>query len=308
MDHVGKGFRKYLNQPGIHQQYQEMVRSVLEDREVNRFLDEHKDQISQEIISNSYSKMYEFVQEKNKLARGETGQNPGYEPKLVLNAGYVDVVYIPTAETLQREKERELRSRIKSINISKDARSATMEKIVKTNDRLVILDMAFDFIEAYNNSPRDYHQGFYLYGSFGVGKTFLLGAIAHELSKYGHVTTMMHYPTFTQEMKASIADGSVSEKLGVIKNSDILMLDDIGAEVNSTWVRDEILGVILQHRMQEKLPTFFSSNFNFSELEDHLRMGNRGEDEPIKAKRLMERIKYLSKEVPLTGKNRRLNP
>ena len=115
----------------------------------------------------------------------------------------------------------------------------------------------------------------------------------------------MHYPTFTQEMKASIADGSVSEKLKVIKESQILMLDDIGAEVNSTWVRDEILGVILQHRMQEKLPTFFSSNFDFQQLEEHLRLGNRGENEPMKAKRLMERVKYLAKEVTLTGENRR---
>jgi primosomal protein DnaI len=36
-----------------------------------------------------------------------------------------------------------------------------------------------------------------------------------------------------------------------------------------------------------------------------LRMGNRGDDEPMKAKRLMERIRFLSREVPMTGKNRR---
>lgn len=305
MDQVGKGFQKYLKQPRIHEQYQEMVRSVLADSDVQQFIKEHEEQLSQEMIENSYSKIYEFVQEKGKLTRGEEGQNPGYEPKLALNAGYIDVVYVPTPETVKRERERELRSRIKSINISKDARTATMEKIIPSNDRIDILNMVYDFIEEYHEAPKKYHQGLYLYGSFGVGKTFLLGAIAHELSTYGYVTTLMHYPTFTQEMKASIADGSVSEKLKVIKESQILMLDDIGAEVNSTWVRDEILGVILQHRMQEKLPTFFSSNFDFQQLEEHLRLGNRGENEPMKAKRLMERVKYLAKEVTLTGENRR---
>lgn len=307
MDHIGKGFRKFMNQPNISKQYEEMVRSVLADPEVRHFLEANKESVSQEMIANSYSKLYEFVQEKRKLARGESGQNPGFQPELAINAGYIDVVYIPDQATIKREREKELRSRIKSINISKEARHATMEQFLQTEERLEVLSDAFDFIEAYAENPHAFHQALYIHGPFGVGKTYLLGAIAYELSLKGFVTTMMHYPTFTQEMKASIADNTVPEKLDLIKKSDILMLDDIGAEINSTWVRDEILGVILQHRMQEHLPTFFTSNLTFAELEQHLRMGNRGDDEPIKAKRLMERIRFLAKEVQMTGKNRRLN-
>lgn len=295
-----------MNQPNISKQYEEMVRSVLADPQVRQFLEANSEHISQEMVANSYSKLHEFVQEKRKLARGESGQNPGYQPELAINAGYIDVVYVPDQATIKREREKELRSRINSINISKEARKATMEQFVQTEERFDVLNEAFDFIEAYADSPSTFHQGLYIHGPFGVGKTYLLGAIAYELSLRGFVTTLMHYPTFTQEMKASIADNSVPEKLDLIKKSAILMLDDIGAEINSTWVRDEILGVILQHRMQEHLPTFFTSNLNFEELEQHLRLGNRGEDEPIKAKRLMERIRFLSKEVQMTGKNRRL--
>ncbi|MPN64343.1 Primosomal protein DnaI [bioreactor metagenome] len=107
------------------------------------------------------------------------------------------------------------------------------------------------------------------------------------------------------EMKQAIQSNTVNEKIDAVKKAEILMLDDIGAEANSTWIRDEVLGVILQYRMQEDLPTFFSSNFTMQQLEEHLRMGNRGDDEPMKAKRLMERIRFLSREVPMTGKNRR---
>ncbi len=39
----------------------------------------------------------------------------------------------------------------------------------------------------------------------------------------------------------------------------------------SAWVRDEILQVILQHRMQENLTTFFTSNFE-EDLERHLQL------------------------------------
>ena len=80
------------------------------------------------------------------------------------------------------------------------------------------------------------------------------------------------------------------------------MMDDIGADAMSSWIRDEVFGVILQYRMQEQLPTFFSSNFSMQELEKHLSVTQRGESEPLKAKRIMERIRYLTKEIQMTGK------
>lgn len=84
------------------------------------------------------------------------------------------------------------------------------------------------------------------------------------------------------------------------------MLDDLGAESMSSWTRDEVLGPILQYRMQENLPTFFTSNFDFQELEHHLTYSQRGEEEKMKARRIMERIKYLADSVPIDGPNRRI--
>jgi DNA replication protein len=71
-------------------------------------------------------------------------------------------------------------------------------------------------------------------------------------------------------MKNSIGQNNVLAKVNKVKDAQILMLDDIGADSMSSWIRDEVLGVILQYRMQEKLPTFFSSNFSMKELEQHL--------------------------------------
>ncbi len=86
----------------------------------------------------------------------------------------------------------------------------------------------------------------------------------------------------------------------------ILMLDDIGAGAMTTWVRDDILGVILEYRMQEELPTFFSSNFSMEELQiNHLAINAQGDNEPLKAARIMERVKYLSREIEMEGKNLR---
>jgi primosomal protein DnaI len=58
--------------------------------------------------------------------------------------------------------------------------------------------------------------------------------------------------------------------------------------------------------MQEQLATFFSSNFSQQQLlQEYLTVNNRGEAEPLKAQRIMERIRYLSRETIMIGKNRR---
>src|SRR5699024_11925874 len=71
------------------------------------------------------------------------------------------------------------------------------------------------------------------------------------------------------------------------------MLDDISAEEITPSLRDEVLGPLLHYRMVHKLPTFFSSNFNFEELEFHLSKTRQGA-EITKASRIMERIKTIT--------------
>ena len=69
-----------------------------------------------------------------------------------------------------------------------------------------------------------------------------------------------HYPSFVIDVKNAIGDGNVKTLVDELKLSEVLILDDIGAEQSTAWVRDEILQVILQYRMQENLPTFFRCN------------------------------------------------
>jgi transcriptional regulator with XRE-family HTH domain len=94
------------------------------------------------------------------------------------------------------------------------------------------------------------------------------------------------------------------EVLDEIMNCDVLLIDDIGAENNSPWARDEVLGTILQHRMNNDLTTFFTSNFTIDELEQVLSETSKGSD-IIKARRIIERIRYLTVEDKLISENKR---
>ena len=83
-----------------------------------------------------------------------------------------------------------------------------------------------------------------------------------------------------------------------------MLLDDIGAENCSAWARDEVLGPILQYRMESHLPTFFTSNLTIEELETSLAATATGVDK-VKARRIIERIKQLTTDLELISKNRR---
>lgn len=145
-------------------------------------------------------------------------------------------------------------------------------------------------------------KGLYLHGSFGSGKTYLIIAMLNELAKKNYNIAAIYYPALLRNLKESF-NADFNDKLNYILNADILLLDDIGAENVTPWSRDEILGTILQHRMDNNLVTFFTSNLTISELEIHL-MG-KGNVEAVKARRIIERIKQLTEDMELISENRR---
>ncbi|WP_034302616.1 primosomal protein DnaI [Alkalibacterium sp. AK22] len=309
MDSIKDQLAKMMNTAELSDRFSQIMKNeVFKDPDVRQFLTENKDALDKEAIERSASKLYEFVSEKRKADTAESGLAPGYRPKLMLNNHRVDVTYVPTEDLIDRRKASRIRNRITSMYMPKDLKEASLEGFEATRKRQEAFEKAIRFIEAYLDNPKEFHKGLYFQGAFGVGKTYLLGAIAHELSEHGHASTLVHFPTFAVEMKNSIGNNTTESKLTTLKKARVLMIDDIGADSMSSWIRDDVLGVILQYRMQEELPTFFTSNFDMDQLEkEHLSVSQRGETEPLKAKRLMERIRFLSEEVTMAGENRRQN-
>ena len=163
-----------------------------------------------------------------------------------------------------------------------------------------------NFLKNYKKEPQ---KGMYLHGNFGCGKTYLIAALFNELAKREEKSAIVYFPEFLRTLKSSFQkqeenEVSFSEKYEYIKNIPYLLIDDIGAENVTAWGRDEILGTLLQHRMNENLTTFFTSNLTIEELESHLAV-SQNKTEKVKARRIIERIKYLTKDIEIIGKSRR---
>ena len=283
-------------------QYQDLVHQIVKDPDVAAFI--QKESLSQEELNRSISKFNQYITECDKFLRGDTDYIArGYKPILVMNHGYADVSYEETPELIAAEKEAAIKKRLKLINLPSSLKNVSFLDVYRDDvARLAVLNRMIKFV---NDYPEN-RKGLYLYGDFGVGKSFMVAALAHDLSeKRGVSSTLLHYPSFVIDVKNAIGDGNVKNLVDEIKQAEVLILDDIGAEQSTPWVRDEVLQVILQYRMQEDLPTFFTSNFNFEDLEKHFAKGKNGNDETWEARRVMERIRYLAEETRLEGENRR---
>lgn len=306
MESIGDYLSKMKSSTETRNKYHNIISEVLQDEDVVDFINKNRENLTTDAVERSAANLYEFVVEKEKTRKGKGQLLPGYSPKLILNNKKIEVSYVPTNEHLQKRAQEELRKRIQSIYMPKDIKEATFDQFELTHGRKEALDRSIEFVEEYIQNPDGFHKGLFLHGAFGVGKTYLLGAIAHELSAFGYQSTLVHYPTFATEMRSSVGEQTTSSKLDIYKNTPILMLDDIGAEYATSWIRDDVLGIILQFRMQNELPTFFSSNFDMERLEnEHFRYNQHNDDELLKAKRIMERIRFLTDEIEVTGKNRR---
>ena len=128
--------------------------------------------------------------------------------------------------------------------------------------------------------------------------------LINELAKEGVDAVIVYYPKLLDKIKGSFSNNSFNDLLEEIMNSEVLLIDDIGAENNTAWARDEILGTILQHRMDNELTTFFTSNFTIEELEEHLST-TKDKTDKVKARRIISRIKQLTNDIELIGENRR---
>lgn len=199
-------------------------------------------------------------------------------------------------------KENAYKENLDLLEMPKEIKDATFKKIYKDDKaRVPIIKYFKEFMDNYNNEDKP--KGIYLNGSFGSGKTYLIASLFNEMAKKGVRSILIYYPEFLRSLKASFQT-NYTEKFNYIKKIPLLLLDDIGAENCSNWSRDEVLGPILQYRMENHLPTFFTSNLTIEELEKQLAITSSGVDK-VKARRIIERIKQLTISLELISKNRR---
>ncbi len=120
----------------------------------------------------------------------------------------------------------------------------------------------------------DFKYGIYVYGTFGIGKTYTSIAFANDLARIGKKVVFCFVPDLVFNLKQGFDDKEANKKniqdINKFMQADVLFLDDIGAEKTNAWFYSDHLMVLLNSRMQKNKPTFFTSNLSFEELQRKL--------------------------------------
>lgn len=222
--------------------------------------------------------------------------------KAIKEGNGLNFSYVPCDKFIKEQNSYAYKKNITCFDLPKEISNANFNDLYRDdNKRVPIIKYFKEFIDTYTKDKTG--KGLYLSGSFGSGKTYLIAALFNELAKKNISSALVYYPELLRSLKSSFGS-DYEEKFDFIKTVPLLLLDDIGAENTTAWSRDEVLGPILQYRMEEDLPTFFTSNLTLKELESALSITNNG-IEKVKAKRIVERIKQLTVSLELISKNRR---
>ncbi|MED1797706.1 primosomal protein DnaI [Brevibacillus porteri] len=286
------------------QQLDKMFRS---SAYLKAFQQEHPE-LNRDDYLRSLSNIYTAVKEQYWCERCPgLGECPnlvkGHSTQLELAHHHIISSMTPCSKQLSHEEEIRRRRLMRSYYVSEETLNASFEGLVIDSGNLATVDAAIQFCEKVGTGERV--KGLYLHGPFGVGKSYIMGAIGRELSERNVASLLVYVPDFIREMKDSISDQSYAGKLELLKEVPVLILDDIGAENLTPWVRDEILGVILNQRANNHLPTLFTSNYALIELQEHLSISNGNRIEQTKAARIMERIRHFVDVYEILRENHR---
>lgn len=316
MESIGDVLRKSPQAQHAMQAAERRIQQLLQHPLVHKLQQQHPE-ITLDVMRHSMNRVDQYVTEHESC-----NQCPGIDmcPNDVtghytiltterLNEQVVQLVdrKVKCRKLVKQEQDQVLRSRIRSFYMDDQAllRGFSAEEMLQTDPERV---RAVGAVSKYILATKEHGlslKGLYLTGTLGTGKTYLMCYLLHELAKSGHTGVIVYMPEFIEELKSLMyEEGKVKELVELLKHTDLLVFDDIGAENLNPWARDHIIGAILNYRMNRK-PTFYTSNYDLQTLEQHLSFTNREGEDVYKGQRLMERIRPFVDEVIVTGRNKR---
>lgn len=146
--------------------------------------------------------------------------------------------------------------------------------------------------------------GIILRGGYGVGKTHLVSAIAHELMKQGYQPVFGTLINLLGRVRSTYSTNISKETEEEVINSymkcSLLIIDDLGKEKSSEWTLEKFYQV-LNARYEDNKPIAITTNYSMDKLIERLTVNNNIET----AEAIVSRIYEMCQGVSISGKDYR---
>lgn len=161
--------------------------------------------------------------------------------------------------------------------------------------------LVFETLQDYANSfhidyrnPRDNPSNIIMYGKTGLGKTHLSMAVADVVINRGfsvvyNSASNIFSKLADENFSQSYADCPSRESLDTILNADLLILDDLGQEMENKFY-SSVLYEILNTRIMKLLPTIINTNLLLDRPEQDLFSNDTSSLEERYDERIVSRI------------------
>lgn len=295
--------------------WRRQMMKVLNDPEVANWISQHPE-LDERLLRQNITRLYQYAKEAKQCSRCPgldrcPNDMPGHFTRVSVESfggePSISDYKVPCKLWQAKASQDAVRSRIRSFYVDEKAlrREYSVDEIVERDaSRAEAVEAILDYVLT-TKAQGLQSKGLYLMGDFGTGKTFLASYLLFELAKSGFTGVIVYMPDFVEDLKAMFGDPQrMKETIELLKETDLLVFDDIGAEHLNAWTRDHVLGTILNYRMNRK-PTFYTSNHDLDGLQRHLGFTAREGEDVYRAQRLMDRIRPFVDVVEVGGKNQR---
>ena len=112
----------------------------------------------------------------------------------------------------------------------------------------------------------------FFYGQKGTGKTHLAAAIGNARLQRGQPAIFMVVPDLLDHLRATFSpnsDATYDELFENLRNTPLLILDDLGTQTATPWAREKLYQLI-NHRYNRRLPTVITMNMESEEIDPRL--------------------------------------
>lgn len=147
---------------------------------------------------------------------------------------------------------------------------------------------ALQYVEGFVGEGGFRQSGLLFVGPPGVGKTHLAVGVLVELTeRYRVHGRFAEFTSLIHQIQATFDPGSPESKreiLDPLMGAELVVLDELGAQQMTPWVRD-ILYLIINHRYTRQLPTIFTTNYLLEEMMGKKKSAKLALPSPVKLDR-----------------------
>lgn len=233
----------------------DVEKTVAEFKKIHTDLTAEKENV---LVQNGYAKNY---------------LSPNFDCKICSDSGYVDTSLCDCVLKLSKKLEETTRSSVLGIENQnfEDFNFDLFSKIPHERYGVAPYDNAlrnFSIAKEYADNFNEYSKNMVFVGAPGLSKTFLSTSIANVVASKGfsvNYDTAINIFTNYERQKFSNVDGNVAETIKNYSACDLLIIDDLGTEMITSFTISALYSLI-NNRIMSKKPMIINTNYSITEL------------------------------------------